>query len=166
MSIVAALKVGKKIYLAADTKITTDANINYAYSKLIELGDGTKIGLAGTVSLIERFKDLCKYVDNFTELKGSVFPHLREALDGSKDDDYEISALIVSEGKLLELDSSLCLLEVDHYFHAVGSGSDYVFGALEMAKDEGYGKATLLDAIEIAKKYDPGCGGDTEIIEV
>jgi ATP-dependent protease HslVU (ClpYQ) peptidase subunit len=90
---------------------------------------------------------------------GMAMPPLEEAIKWYFNKDkkplgsYKFSLLVITpEGKVYDIDQKDRVVEVDLPFYAIGSGTAYAFGAMEMG-------ATAIQAVEAAIKWCPSVGG-------
>ena len=171
MSVVVGYRGRDAVYIAADHQVTSDdGHKDYEANKIFR-GPDYLIGVAGDykiVTLMEYlgFKLPAKNRDKFiiTELpliiKEYLSPYAQEN-DKEGGDEYEI---------ILACDRGLFQINERHeaspapFFHAIGTGAPYAFGAYHALMYEDVSDEELLGvAVNAAIRYNAFCGGGVAI---
>lgn len=134
MTTIAASLIHKEI--AADSKCSSDNSFCSVW-KLRNWKDGP-IGAAGDWGHILKF---------FEALE----------TNGEIDSEWDIEVLQLQPNGLYIYEASLKPYPIKDKFYAVGSGAAYALAAMALGKSP-------REAVEIAAKFDPGTGGEIDVI--
>lgn len=130
--------------LAAD-KQSTFAGLRRTTTKIARLPDGRLFGAAGNSSK-------CRALLQWFE-KG-------DADAKYPDDKNECMVLIVNlDGSLVYYDDGPTPILLEDPFTAIGSGRDYAMGAMDVG-------ASAVKAVDVACKYDTGCGQGVDLLRL
>lgn len=132
--------------MAADTQCTAGAR-KLRTHKVRRLKDGGLIGSCGTMS------DILK-VHRWAE---AGFP-AKSKPDFGDEGDFE-SLIVHADGQPYLLDENMELMQFEDEFLAIGSGGPYATAAMACGKG-------VVEAVEIAARFDPGTGGPVEVFHV
>ena len=168
MSVVVGYVGRDAVYISADFQVTSDdGHKDYEAIKVFPRKDYL-IGVAGDykiVNLIEHFefklpkKNIKKFI--VTELplllKDYLEPYRNE---NDKDGGDEYNVLIACDGGLYEITENFEASSVS-FFHAIGSGAPYAFGAYHalLFYEPDDPEEILRLAVGAASRYNAFCGG-------
>lgn len=161
MSVCVVKKSENKIVIAADSQISSyrnkfegkDRGIEPA--KIFQSGEIT-FGTAGYTNVASMFRLFCFSRKPASADEMGILTFLSEFAEWAKkqDPDFKMynAFIIIFKGKIFNCDG-FEVNEVDNYA-AIGCGMFLALGALSMGADP-------IKAVEVAKKYDLFCGGET-----
>lgn len=171
MSIVVGYVGRNGTYLASDYQVTSDdGHKEYEADKIFH-GKDYLLGVAGDykiVTLMEYFdfKLPSKNVDKFiiTELpllvKEYLTPYVNDA-DKDSVDQYDI--ILACRGRLFNINENHEASRVS-FFHAIGTGAPYAFGAYHALQlHDVHDEELLTDTVNAAIRYNAFCGGGVAI---
>lgn len=171
MTTIAVTRTKTGVMFAADEQTSSGYQKGFGAEKVFKNGT-TMFGVAGDW----RLSNILRYVlDVPARLKGDspdewvvkrLVPRIIKALEDHhslEEDkgtvDVGMSVLLHAHGVTGYLDSSLSWHGSTHPFWAIGSGSEYALGAMQMGADAEV-------AVEVAKTFDMGTGGDVSVWKV
>lgn len=167
MSVIAVRRYKEKIVIASDTQITWGDNKVQKNSELFrEEGkiykiNGLVVGVTGAIEETNLMRIFCKSHKPSDKRVDSILDFFVEFWEWGKEkkDKFDVDNhyLIVIGDKIYQC-AGLRISEVNE-FNAVGSGMFLAIGAMSQGADP-------EEAVEVAKKYDLYCGGDTYKIEL
>jgi ATP-dependent HslUV protease subunit HslV len=187
MSVIAAVKKGRRLVIAADSQDNfgdlRPPPDNHSVSKIRPVG-GAWIGCSGwalyddllghylakqsRIKLTSR-EEIFSFFLRFWKAMRKDYPFVNEQ---SRDDDkspfadLDATFLIASPGGIFLVSSNMSVSAFKKYY-AIGSGGDYALGALHATYDASDDPADMAQkAIAAAKAYDSGCGGETVLQEI
>lgn len=124
--------------IAADSRCSTDTWM-FNVSKL-RSGPGTAFGAAGTWEQILKF-----------------YAALEQ--NGELGSECDVEVLELRKDSLWIYNGSLVCFPIKERFWAIGTGAPYAISAMHLGKSP-------AEAIEIAKLFDPGTGGEIETMRI
>lgn len=163
MTVIAVRITTNEISLAADSQNTYGHNkfnskdLGSNNSKLFSV-NGITAGIAGSVAESCLFQIFCKTHKPAQATIDSLMDFMVEFASWGKDRSADFKPdnhyILIFQKKVFLIMQAILVKNVDK-FMAVGSGMFLALGAMEKG-------ATPSEGVEIAKKYDLYCGGDTE----
>lgn len=133
--------------LAADKRANSSGLI-FKVTKIKRIKDKL-VGGAGDLSSIRAMMD---WYENGADPKNLP--------DCQKDKDRWTALLIISgEGKIYRIEQDGYPFEVEEETYAIGCGRDIAVGAMAMGAD-------AVRAVEIASRYDAGCGNGVDTLSI
>ncbi|MCZ7649178.1 MAG: hypothetical protein M5U26_28640 [Planctomycetota bacterium] len=186
MSIVVAVRKGKRIVMAADTLTTSGTHRhapgNVATHKIRRVGRAL-VGATGW-SLYDNLLDdhlgskrppalgdkraIFKFFVGFWHALRKKY-NLVNDQPPEKDSpfgDLDATFLVANRRGIFAVFSNLTVMPVERYY-AIGGGGDYAFGALHVLYErERDPKQIALQAVETAIEFDVHCGGEPEVFDV
>jgi 20S proteasome alpha/beta subunit len=128
--------------LASDSMLGSNGAGIGSVKKIWKLKNGNLVGACGTAQGSEKF---------ISYMNGDISkPESIPALD---------AILIDTELKVYFCEDNLQTYEVQAPFFAVGSGSKFALGAMEMG-------ASAEEAVRVAMKYDISSGGEVQVLKL
>jgi len=187
MSIVAALRRNGKITIAADTLALFGEGMsippaNASVSKMLRVGDAIVGGTGWAVydDILDHFlanadppplnsrRAIYAFFLEFWKALRETYSLVNDQ-SASKETpfgDLDATFLVASSGGLFKVSSDLGVTEFQQH-HAIGSGSEYALGALQVLVDrESRDDVVVRSACEAAIAMDISCGGDVEVHHV
>ncbi|MDH3348695.1 MAG: hypothetical protein OEM02_11440 [Desulfobulbaceae bacterium] len=178
MSIVAVVKKGDRICIAADTlanrgSMKIGAERIKDHQKIYKLDDSYMgmVGWSAIVQIVEHVINTDPGLLNFsnrmaifntllslqTVFKEKYFIDPRENEDQPVESNH-ISALIVNKNGIFEVDSYREVHEINDFW-AIGSGSSYALGAMRALYNLDVTAEEIVgEAVKAAAEFDDGCG--------
>jgi len=168
MTTIIMVQLDDDVKIGSDSQTTAGGEVWNMTNPKVIVNNGIIIGTAGEMRLLDilEYTDLPAYEDDIDARKWMVtkfVPHLRAAFTKAEikpmDEDgcYPIGLLVVVDGQVFEIDSSLAVGQVHSGLYSVGSGHEYALGALEAG-------ATVMEALTIARNHDNGTGGELTVV--
>lgn len=166
MTIAAARKYKDKIIIAADSQATWGDNKILNKSKIFQ-GDGFVVACAGGGREISLFRMFLRTHKPRAGTEEDIVDLLCEFVTWGKSktntDNLDMQSLFISDNEIFEIynygvNKVDCELANGTFF-AIGSGMFLALGAMELGADP-------IKAVEIAIKYDIGCGGKVTSLEI
>lgn len=133
--------------MAADTQCSAGAR-KFRTHKVRRLKDGGLVGSCGSLS------DILK-VHRWAE---SGFSAKDRPDFGDNEAEFE-SLVVRGDGATFILDENLELMQFEDDFLAIGSGGTYATAAMACGK-------SVVEAVELAARFDPGTGGPVDVFHV
>jgi ATP-dependent protease HslVU (ClpYQ) peptidase subunit len=168
MSVVICEVKENKICLAADSRLSNCGNLRpgLTFDKIRKIGN-VFVGSVGTcqeIQILFNYISKNKPPNNSEELvmyMGAFYKFRNEVNSKLEPEDKDC----LSEGQYILVMNKKAYAVTNLFasaistFHAVGSGEQYALGAMEA-------KASIVKSVEIACKYDSGCGLPVQYVEV
>lgn len=187
MSIVVAVTKGGRTAVAADSLYLTgshrDVSADLAGRSKVRRVGGSLIGLAGwsvyqnifghyvAKQRVPALKDeaaIFAFFLKFWKVLREQYPFVKDQPEGADTpfSDLDSSFLIANRWGLFDVHGNLTVWR--HKEHcAIGSGALYAFGALHVLYPQlNSAKEIARQAVEAAIRFDDGCGGPIEVLEV
>ena len=157
-----------KIIIGSDSQITfggckeTKDETSSDIGKVLLIEKDYGIACCGKVSEITIFQRYCQRTKPKGNTENDIFDFMMDfkdwATDRKKDFQFQCNYIIVFMGKMFSVLGGY--LVVEHFKHiSDGSGHQSAMVALNLGK-------SVEVAIDMAKKFDLYCGGETQIIKV
>lgn len=133
--------------MAADSNVVYGNLIIGSAQKVLKTDDGFLVGGSGNLANLAMFFD---WFQNEDEGKPS--------LDELKLEDIDVIT-VDPDGNVFIIDSSGWPMEIKADYYVSGTGSQIAMGAMAQG-------ATAIQAVELACKFVPGCGGDIQVVKL
>lgn len=172
MTVIAGIMGKNRAMLAADSQAGigyTDFNTR---SKIYPKG-GVLVGFAGEF-LHARALDYaldCRHCDSVAGVRDWCYELQASIKEAAGDNEIEGDSyilLVASPVGLFICVGDGCVVQVTEPYFAVGSGAPVALGALAVLdfSNDVLIENALVEAVDAAKKHDPGCGGRTDLAEL
>ncbi len=158
----------KIIQLASDSQTTagggkyTPEETSQVKSKIIQIERGYAIGCCGKVSEISLFQRYCKRTKPKGSTEDDIFDFMVDFQTWVKERiskfEFQTAHVLVFKGKLFTILRGFTVYEHKEYASA-GSGAECIDVCFNMGGD-------ARTAIEMAKKFNLYCGGETVLLDV
>jgi ATP-dependent protease HslVU (ClpYQ) peptidase subunit len=162
MTVIAVRKYDDKIVIAADSQTTYGDDYKILTATKIVRQDNIVFGCAGSCSDISLFRMFTRTHKPKAATEDDVVDFLSEFVDWKKkktnNADYVSSIIIIMDNVVFRVQSYSVRAPIETFF-AIGSGMFSALAAMELDADP-------IKAVEIAIKYNTGCGGKVESLEI
>jgi ATP-dependent protease HslVU (ClpYQ) peptidase subunit len=161
MSCVVGLKYGGRVYIGADGRATSgDGELRPIFCRKVFVNKDYLIGFCGSVRagqlLYPNYFDAPKNIEDWpTQIRLHYEENGALLKDSETGDIHGANILIGKNGKLYEILIDFQMSEVSQEFTAIGSGSGFAFGAMEILKRIKNIKPEdkIIKALQVSAKY-------------
>ncbi len=186
MSIVVAVRKGRRTVLAADTLTCfgshKDTSDNIAGSKITRVGSALIAGTGWTLyqNILEDFlkpksvpqlkdqKSIYRFMLRLWQALGKRYALVNNQChdQDSPFADLDATFLIAHSAGIFRVSADMSVVRYQKY-HAIGSGADYAHGALHTLYDDQRNPRTIAErAVRTAMHFDVYCGGQVDVVEL
>lgn len=173
MTCIAAVEGEGVVWIASDTKITDGDTKDRIYGKAWIGKDGIAFAGAGVWRACQVLRHGTRIPKR---LKGQdpmqwLVTKLTRAITNGQDEaelteqDRQISILVVMDGRIYHIDTSMSVTPCPRGYHAIGSGANVALGSLYSSTGKAP-RARVSMAVKAACEHDAGCALPIELLSV
>ncbi len=173
MTCVAAIEDGKRVWLAADTGVSSDDGwTDNTHGKIWKHAPGVAFGVAGAANAMQLVRYRLRAPRRPAGMDGMrwcitrLVPALKKILkDEVRDADgnLDFEMVVAVDGRAFLIDDGLAVLQAPRGYTAIGCGRDIALGALFSTKRQSP-KARVCKAVEAACTHSNACALPLEVI--